>query len=390
MKMQFNNGELVFHKKRKIPKLLVVTTVAATHRAFLLPFARHFANIGWLVDGVASEISNNKECQDTYSEVFDFPFARSPLQLLPALKEINKFRELILKKKYDLVHVHTPVAAFFTRFIVKSLPAGARPKVVYTAHGLHFYKWSGLVSLLYLILEKLAGYWTDCLITINQEDTQAAKKLKLAPKIIYMPGIGIDLAQYTPTPEAVKDVIRKELGISKKNKCIIMVAEFNKNKRQKFLLDAVNVLKDKDIIVLFAGSGSNMDIVKKHVEMLGLEKQVRFLGHRNDIRELLALADVNVLPSMREGLPRSMMEAMAVGTPNVGSRIRGIIDLLEGGCGGLFDVRSVNQLAEQIKQVLYLPGIANKWRNNARRKVAKFELQEIIGLHEKLYSEILG
>lgn len=370
-------------------KLLILTTVGITHKAFLLPFASHFRKKGWQVDGLAANITQFDECRDTYDNVFDFPFERNPFWLAKALSELAGLRELVLSNKYDIVHVHTPIAAFLTRFALRNCSDRLRPKIVYTAHGFHFFKGAGLTSLPYLVLEKLASYWTDCLITINREDLRTANNFKLAPKIMYMPGIGVDLEQYTPVSEQEKLRLRSELGLSQKDRCFIMVAEFNTNKRQRCLVEAIYALKDANIVVLFAGSGPLMSDVKKHVVSLGLEKQVRFLGQRNDVRALLSLADLNILPSLREGLPRSMMEAMAVGTPNVGSRIRGIVDLLDEDCGGLFDVPDVSHLTEQIKLVLHSPETADRWRNNARQKIVRFGLQEIIGLHEKLYSEIL-
>jgi len=82
------------------------------------------------------------------------------------------------------------------------------------------------------------------------------------------------------------------------------------------------------------------------------------------------------------------MEAMAIGLPNIGSRIRGVTDLLENECGGMFDVFSVRQLAEQINKSLKSPQIADKWRENAKNKIKEFELTKIISLHEKVYEDL--
>ena len=203
-----------------------------------------------------------------------------------------------------------------------------------------------------------------------------------------MPGIGIDLSKYKPANEEAKCKLRNELGLMPGIKCIIMIAEFNTNKRHIDLIDAVNSLEDKEIIVLFAGNGALESSMKEYVSKLGIAKQFRFLGRRSDICELLSVADVNVLPSLREGLPRSMMEAMAVGTVNIGSKIRGITDLLSGNCGGLFEARNIIQLAEQIRLALYFHEISSKWRENARIRIKECELSKIIISHEKLYNHL--
>jgi len=288
---------------RNSNRLLIVTTIGATHRAFLLPFAKYFRQKGWKVDGLAAGISEIAECKEAYDNVFDFPFNRKPTELLSSLLGLRKLRRLVVRENYDVVHVHTPIAAFLTRFALKSLPHAVRPKIVYTAHGFHFYKGANFFQWGYLFGEKLASFWSDFLIVINQEDFDAARLFKLAPKIMYMPGIGVDLSIYKPSSNEIKERLRRELEISRENKCILMVAEFIARKRHIDLIEAIRYLGDENIKILFAGQGPLLAKLKAYVENLGLGDQFRFLGFRNDISHLMSISHLNVLPSLHEGLP---------------------------------------------------------------------------------------
>ena len=121
-----------------MPKLLIVTTVAATLRAFLLPYARHFRALGWRVDALSRDTRSCPECLEAFDSCFEAPFSRKPWALRGVRRMGEFIRTLAVREGYDIVHVHTPVAAFVTRRELGRLPAENRPKVVYTAHGFHF------------------------------------------------------------------------------------------------------------------------------------------------------------------------------------------------------------------------------------------------------------
>ena len=180
-------------------KLLMVTTVPTTLRSFLLPFAAHFRAQGWQVDAMACGVSMSAECQQGFDRVWEVKWSRNPLDPRNLLAAPQVIREIVTREKYNIVHVHTPVAAFVTRFALKDLRARLGVKVIYTAHGFHFYTGGNpLKNAVFINLEKLAGNWTDYLVTINHEDRQAALQHKLvAPaRLVHMPGIGVDLKYY--------------------------------------------------------------------------------------------------------------------------------------------------------------------------------------------------
>ncbi|MBR1672964.1 MAG: glycosyltransferase, partial [Fretibacterium sp.] len=122
-----------------MPKLLIVATVAATLRAFLLPYVRHFRSRGWRVDALARDATLDPECRGAFDACHDAAFSRKPWALRDIRGLNNSIRALVTREGYDIVHTHTPVASFVTRLALRTLPQETRPKVVYTAHGFHFY-----------------------------------------------------------------------------------------------------------------------------------------------------------------------------------------------------------------------------------------------------------
>ncbi|MFM2314253.1 MAG: hypothetical protein RLZZ04_3529, partial [Cyanobacteriota bacterium] len=145
-----------------MPKLLVVTTVPITIRSFLLPFIKHFRSLGWQVDGMAQGISADQDCVANCDRIYDIQWSRNVFDPRNLLAGVSRVKEVVAAQKYDLVHVHTPIAAFVTRYALKDVK---KTKVIYTAHGFHFYRGGSAVkNAIFLSLEKLAGQWTDYLI----------------------------------------------------------------------------------------------------------------------------------------------------------------------------------------------------------------------------------
>ncbi|MCI0455735.1 MAG: glycosyltransferase [Gemmataceae bacterium] len=377
-----------------MPSLLIVTTVPVTLRGFLLPFATHFRGLGWRVGGMAQGISQCGECSRTLDHVWDVDWARNPLS--PGnLAAARQVRDIVTREGYDLVHVHTPVAAFVTRFALRDLRRAGRVRVIYTAHGLHFYRGGPrLRCAIFRALERLAGRWTDYLVVINREDEEAGRQYRLAPpgRVRYMPGIGVDTTLYRP--EAVSEVevarARAEMGLSQTDRALLMIAEFIPRKRHADVLRAFAQLNRPDCCLALAGVGPLLEEMKALAAELGIADRVRFLGFRRDIPALVRAAAAVLLPSEQEGLPRSVMEALALGVPVIGSRIRGMTDLLEQGGGLLVPVGEVGELARAMTRILDDPQEARALGEQGRRLMEAYDTQCIIALHEALYDEALG
>jgi glycosyltransferase involved in cell wall biosynthesis len=375
-------------------RLLFITTVPQTIKAFLLPFATYFRNNGWQVDAMASNIGDFPEVTACFDKTWDVKFSRNPLNPSNLFSALQTVRNVISQEKYDVVHVHTPVAAFVVRFALRNIKSN-RPKVIYTAHGFHFFAGNNLIkNAIFLLLEKLAGRWTDCLIVINQEDKLAAEKFNLVPihRVCYMPGIGIDLDKYSSGTIAENDILslRRELRLAAEDKFFLMIAEFTPQKNHRFLLEAFHQLNHKGMHLVFAGCGSTLKEMQDLTGKLGLSDRVHFLGFRSDIATLISASVAVLLVSHREGLPRSIMEAMSLGRLVIGTDIRGVRDLLQGGAGMLIPSNDVKALAEAMKDSLDSNNKAHidKMIHEARMRVAKYDLKKIIELHSYLYEQV--
>jgi lipopolysaccharide/colanic/teichoic acid biosynthesis glycosyltransferase/glycosyltransferase involved in cell wall biosynthesis len=375
-------------------KLLMVATIPGTLTGFLKPFVQHFRAQGWLVDGMACGISASSDCLEMFDHVWDVEWSRNPLDPSNLMKAPHTIRNVMDQGQYDIVHVHTPVASLVTRYSLNNLRKHNKVNVIYTAHGFHFHPGGKLVkNTVFIALEKLAGAWTDYLVVINRDDEQAAKRYQIVPpeRVRYMPGIGVDINSYNRNKVAKADItqVRQELGLTPTNYLFLAIAEFTPNKRHKDMVRALAQLRRPDVHLAFAGEGPQtlVDDIHKLVIDLGVENQVHFLGHRRDVSTLICTSVATLLTSEREGLPRSIMEALCLEIPVIGTAIRGIRDLLADDCGILVNVGDVNALADAMTWILDHPQAARKMGERGRVRMAEYDLHHIIDLHEALYAE---
>lgn len=373
-------------------KILIITTIPDTLKAFLFPFANHFRAQGWQVDAMACGISNHTECLQTFDHVWDVEWSRNPLDLRNLLVAPRIIQEVIQQGQYDIVHVHTPVAAFVSRYALKNFKYQSKPVLIYTAHGFHFHPGGQpLKNAAFITLEKLAGYWTDYIVVINREDEKAAKRYRLvqAERIRYMPGIGVDLQHYSSnaTPDAEVERVRQELGIAPDISLFVSVAELIERKRPQDILKAFARLASGSSYLAFAGDGSLKEQMQQLACQLGIQDRVNFLGTRNDIPILMRASVATILASEQEGLPRCVMESMSLGVPVIATEIRGTQDLLSQGCGLLVKVGDIQGLADAMGWVIAHPQEACMLAKQGRERMGMYDIRHIIELHEKLYAE---
>ena len=310
-------------------KVLIVATVLKIHiMVFHLPTIKLLHDMGYEVHVCARNDYENKEKPKIpyCDKYFDLPFERFPLKIcnLYVLKRLSK---IIDDNKYDIIHCHTPSGALIAR--LASLIAIHRSKLIYTAHGFHFYKGAPLQNwLLYYPVEWLLSYYTDVLITINTEDYELAKHHMHAKRVEYLPGVGIDVEKFADT-EIDKKAKRRELGIPEGCKLLLSVGELNKNKNHQVIIKAISELNDPSIHYAICGKGELYNYLIKLAKSLNIENQIHLLGSRSDIPEILKCADLFVHPSMREGLPVSVMEAISSGLQCVTSDVRGCKELMQ-------------------------------------------------------------
>ncbi len=388
-------------------KLLLITTVPITLEAFLLPLAQHFRAEGWQVDALALGVSTSRRCQAHFDRLWDIQWSRNPLDPKNLKQAAPLIETIVAREGYDLVHVHTPVAAFVTRWALRSLRRQGRVKVIYTAHGFHFYQGGHpLKNLVFSTLERIAGRWTDHLIVINREDQQAAYDYQLVGgglceglsglsgphRLTYMPGIGVDLDFYNPEAIAPSSIqaLYTELQLPPDTPLILSIAEFIPRKRHADLLQGFAQMQSQTAHLLLAGEGEIKGEMQQLAIDLEIGDRVHFLGQRTDIPRLLRAARTLVLVSQQEGLPRCILEALALGTPVIGSRIRGTEDLLAQGGGILVELGDQAGLATALDDLVNHPDLAQTLGEQGRAQAQAYDLETIIEQHDRLYEQVLS
>lgn len=336
-------------------RILYITTIGST-MDFFKSLIKELIDGGNVVD-IATNESDKPVSQffkDLGCKVFPIDTSRSPVSAgnIRAIKQIKN-----IAKDYDIVHCHTPLASIATRLACKSFRKKGL-KVIYTAHGFHFYKGAPLKNwLIYYPVEKVCSHWTDVLITINKEDYEFAKRKMKAKRIEYVPGVGIDTKKFADVV-VDRDKKREEIGVPKDAKMLLSVGELNENKNHKVVIEALGKINDSNIHYVIAGIGDQ----KENLENLAknLHVNLHLLGYRKDVAELYKCADLYILPSIREGMNVSVMEALASGLPCLVSQIRGNTDMIEEGLNGhYFNPHENSSVVDSLKKALLEQNLEN-------------------------------
>jgi len=366
-------------------KVLFTATVDSHILHFHLPFLKLFKENGYEV-----HVATNGNEEIPYCDVKHVvSFARSPFKL-SNVKAIGQLKKIVNKEKFDIIHCHTPMGSVVTRLAAKKVrKRGTR--VIYTAHGFHFFKGAPLLNwLLFYPVEKYLSKYTDTLITINQEDYELAKnKFKKCKNIEYVPGVGI-LPEKFDFKFTKKDrlELRKSLGLKENDFVLIYPAELNKNKNQIMLIRVMeNLIKEyKSIHLLLPGKDSYDGHYQKVVTEKKMSSYIHFLGYRSDIPQLLKIADVAVATSKREGLPVNIIEAMYVGLPIIATNCRGQRDLvIDGKNGYLIDIDDDKKMQEYIEKLYENMDFYGTLIKESQKIVEKYVLDEITKNIQKIY-----
>ncbi len=363
-------------------KILYVTTIGLT-MSFFETFIKELLDEGHIVDIATNE--ENARVSDCYREwncnIYNIDTARDPFDK-GNLRAIKQLKNIVDKGEYDIVHCHTPIAAMCTRLACcKFRKKGT--KVIYTAHGFHFYKGAPQKNwLLYYPVEKFCAYFTDVLITINKEDYALAQKKLKAKRVEYVPGVGInpDVINNTAVDAQAK---RNELGIPADATVLLSVGELNDNKNHETVIRAI---EDMDVYYLIAGKGYLQDHLQSVINNLKLEERVKLLGYRTDVVELYKIADAFIFPSFREGLSVALMEAMASGLPVACSRIRGNTDLIDENGGVFFDPQKRDECVASIKKLL--DPSSKEFGSYNEKKIEDYRNDYINSLLKKIYEQV--
>ena len=379
------------------PKVLILSSVASMIDQFNRANIEILLSLGYDVEIGCNFIKGNtcsdKKIAEMKRELLSsgvcctqIDFTRGVTEIKQNMTAYWQVRSKCKKNNYAFIHCHSPIGGVIGRLIAKQ----TRTRVIYTAHGFHFFNGAPLKNwIIYYPFERLLSSWTDILITINIEDYKFAKKRLHAKKTVYIPGIGIDIEKYRRnlTDRVEK---RNEFKLKDKDIMLLSVGELNKNKNHKVIIKALErLIKDNpeytgSLHYFIAGKG---ELRNKLLTLARrLKVNLHLLGFREDIPEILNAADIFLLPSKREGLNVSLMEAMASELPCVVSDIRGNRDLIESGKGGYrVQCNSVEEWSIAIER-MFLDQNSDYGRYNAE-KIKKFSEQEVDRRMSIVYQE---
>lgn len=261
-------------------------------------------------------------------EIVDLPIPRKLSQIMSAFRSIRKLKKYLEDNPCEIVHTQTPFGGVVGRIAAKKYRRDGISKVIYFVHGFHFYKGAPLKNyLIYYNIEKYLIRYTDCLITLNQEDyTTALRKFKKT-NVRYVPGVGIDTKLLSEKNIDISKK-RRQLGLPVDHTLVLNVAELIPRKNVETTIRAFAKVSEENIGLVICGKGVLEHALKELCRELGIEKKVFFLGYRTDIIEIYKSCDIFLFTSYQEGLSVALMQAMATGLPIVASDIRGNRDLL--------------------------------------------------------------
>ena len=348
----------------KKKKILFAANLESFFTKFLIPQLKYFKENGYEVHVAAkSENIDIPYCD----KKFDVDFARG-FNIKQNIRSYKQMKQIFKDEHYDVVSCHTPFGAAITRLAYKNSKVKGT-KMVYMNHGFHFYKGAPLLNwLLFYPAEKYLAKYTDTLITINLEDYELSKK-KFKTNTVYVKGIGLDPSKFDfEMTDKEKLDLRKSLGLKKDDFVMIYPAELLPRKRQIWLINTLSELlkENSNFKLLLPGKDSMNGACQKLVSKLNLDDQIKFLGFRKDIPQLLRVSDLALTSSKQEGLPVNVMEAIYCGLPVVATNCRGNRDLIEDGKNGY--VVELNDSVEFCNKVLYFSKLNSREKDTIKRE----------------------
>lgn len=375
-------------------KALIITAIGGFLPQFELNDVKILQEYGFQVH-YSSNFGNNVYSFDQESleeqgiHLHHIDIEKSPFALVRNFRAWKQVMKIIETEEIDMVHCHNPVGALVGR--LAACFSKRKPYTIYTAHGFHFYKGAPLKNwLFYYPVEKWLAQKTDLLITINREDFERAKKfqLKKGGKAERIYGVGVDINHFRK--KIGKNLVyRRKIGVPADAFHIVTAAELNENKNQKVIIEAIKLLGRKDVYYTICGKGKNRERLEKMIREYGLEKQVRLLGYRTDIADILQTADCFAFPSIREGLGIAAIEALAVGVPLLVAENRGTKEYTKEDYNGIMcNANDAVEFKNAIEK-LYTDHAYHEFLARHCREVAeRFSVASTDRVMRRIYSEV--
>ena len=378
-------------------KVLQVSTLDVTVKSFLLPFIDRLTDEGYDVHVACSGGRCVPEIEAHGVTVHAIPIERRirPVSVVRALWSLYR---LMKKEHFDIVHVHTPIAATLGR--ISAWAAGV-PVVIYTVHGFYFHEYTTKrTRQLVILTERLLARITDLVLTVSQEDAVTAVNERICDreKLLWVSN-GVDTRRFSPRANPAG--ARETLGLGSRDKLVCFIGRLVREKGVLDLIEAMRLVAKAipDAKLLLVGDALDSDrdqktknIVAELLEQDDIKSHVLLAGYLEDIPRVLAACDVFVLPSYREGMPITVIEAMAAGKPVIATNIRGCREEVVPNLTGLLvPINDPEALANAIVALLSNPETARRMGAAGRKRACQlFDEQTVVNRQVQAYAEIAG
>jgi len=370
-------------------KVLYVAT-SDTHLAtFHKPYIRWLKEQGSQVD-IAVEQRGSYTFDDV-TRTFNLAFPRS-ISLRQLFKTYKNLKEIIDNGNYALIHCHTPIPSVLAR--LASISARKRgTKVLYTAHGFHFFRGSPLRNwLMYYSVELALSRYTDGIVTINREDYEHATQKLLCKNVFHIKGIGVDSKRFRPHDLSIRNDLRAKLGYKQDDFILLYIAEFIPRKNHEFIIRSLPQLQARipNLKVLFAGTGVLLNQMRQLANALGVDGTIDFLGFRDDVHHLAVITDIGISSSKQEGLGLGLVEQMMCKIPVIASYDRGHKEFIDDGITGFMFVHGdTDTFIERIIHLYNDTDLLESMAQNAYKKAQSFDIELSLQSMADIYMQYL-
>lgn len=384
------SGDWDFFMAKRV--LFTATVVKAHINVFHKPYLAWFKEHGFETHVCAlNDYPEGEECIIPNCDFFhNVEFSRSPFSL-SNIRAYRQLKKIIDRYDFDIIHCHTPTASVLTRLAaVNARKKGT--KVLYTAHGFHFYKGASWKLWTFYPIEKILSDYADGIITINHDDYNLAVEKHFCRKgsVYRINGIGVDIARYMNC-NADRFEKRSEFGIPDNSFVLISAAELNKNKNYTASITAFAMADIPNSFYVICGEGSMKDDYIQLAENLGISDRVIFAGYRNDMPEMYKMADAFIFTSIREGFGNACIEAMAAGLPLIVSNSRGTKEYAENGVNAfVYKYDDCEGFAEAIKKLADDENLRITMGKNSAELAVKYDISKSAEQMAEIYNSCIG